>query len=101
MTFHSMTRQIWDIRIKEAMKRGRFLKKDKKDSENWKFCSVGERDIIPKFQRYKELLTWIVYNLSDETTDLGALFFKAVYNDDIKGAKKFHEKIKTIPKGEM
>ena len=92
-----MNRKIWDTRIEEAMKRGKFLNKDKTASGQWTCCSVSERDIIPDDKGY----FWVMKNLRTEVIDLGNSFDNAVVTDKVELAKKIHQQIKSIPEKEM
>ena len=95
-----MARKTWDIRIEEAMDRGRFLKKDKKDSNNWKFCSVGERGIIPPYQR-KKLALWCSFEINYNTWKLGQMFARYVCDNDFKESLEIHNKIKSMTREEL
>ena len=88
-----MARQVWDVRIDKAIKRGRFINEDKEASGQWDCCSIGERDIIPDDQG----MLWVMRNLRTEVIDLGNSFDNAVVADKVELAKKIHEQIKAIP----
>lgn len=79
----------WDQRIAKAEKNGHFTERDKSISGNWTKCSVGERFEITSINDAQ------LY-IEPKTLKLGIKFCERVCQNEIKLAKRLHNKIKKM-----
>lgn len=80
----------WDQRITRAEKNGYFTHHDKLISGKWTQCSVGERFKITSSIDDAKLY------IESKAVRLGVKFCERVCQNEIKEAKKLHNKIKKL-----
>ena len=79
----------WRGRVKEAKKRGRFTRAEKKMAAGWAYCAVGERSDI--------LGIPVAGSLNDDLITSGARFCGAVADDEFAQALTLIRKIERAP----
>jgi hypothetical protein len=91
------TVNIWEVRLKNAEKRGHFTEYEKDLVSRWRTCAIGERYIVlTKGKKLPKILNTGDENLNPKADDLGLRFYDQVQEDNIKKAIQTYKQIQKL-----